>query len=117
MYVPITKRTLGNFWQMRGAVATKRSIPFRYAKRETTTIVTAGRQYKPLSEKANSPMSVEGGFSAGLNWSATSAFGITYTDCGGRRARRTVFSRLQIHAVSFSRGEEISDVTQYWRHI
>ena len=117
MHVPITKRTFGNFWQMRGAVATKRSMPFRYAKRETTTIVTARCQYKPLSGKTNLPMSVEGGFSAGLNWSATSAFGITYTDCGGRRARRTVFSRMRVHIVSFSRGEEIPDVTQYWKHI
>ena len=44
--LPTTNRTLGNLRQILGAIATKRSIPLRYAKRETKIIVTdASCQY------------------------------------------------------------------------
>lgn len=39
-YAPMMNRTLGNAAQIRGAVATRRSIPLRYASRERTTMVT-----------------------------------------------------------------------------
>lgn len=46
-YSPTTKLTFGNKAQIRGAVATRRSMPLRYARRERTTIVTVR---KPVSE-------------------------------------------------------------------
>ena len=39
---PTRNFTLGNAAQIRGAVATRRSMPLRYARRERTTIVTRG---------------------------------------------------------------------------
>ena len=42
--VPTTNRTFGNSAQIRGAVATSRSMSLRYAKRPTTTMVTGGYQ-------------------------------------------------------------------------
>ena len=41
-HLPTINRTLGNILHIRGAVATSKSIPFRYASRESTTMVTAG---------------------------------------------------------------------------
>lgn len=63
---------------MSGMVATSRSTPFRYVRREMTTIVTKQRVQSVLGKRAdNLLVSVSGGVSAGLNWSAMMALGMT----------------------------------------
>ncbi len=47
-YVPTTKQMFGKALQIRGAVATKRPMPLRYASQESTTMVT-GNHVLPVS--------------------------------------------------------------------
>ena len=106
--VPITKFTFGNPAHMRGAVAIKRSIPFRYAKRESTTIVTGTYQQGHGKSGEQHILLVADNFGGcGLNWSATRALGITKiffrtvsldgsaSSLSYNCPRRTVFSRLK----------------------